>query len=88
MNLNDRIQLSNDILILSERKWYDELINLSDLLIKTRDNLNNKNFKSYLNRIIKIYEDFKWLIDSISYFYIYLKIQIYNIITKKLVYLK
>ena len=73
MNLNDKIKLSNEILILAERKWYDELINLSDLLMKTRDKLDNKNFKSYLNRIIKIYEDFKWLVDSISYFYINLK---------------
>ena len=73
MNLNDKIKLSNEILILAERKWYDELINLSFLLMKTRDKLDNKNFKIYLNRIIKIYEDFKWLVDSLSYFYINLK---------------
>ena len=69
-NLNNRIKLSNDILILPERRWYNELINLSDLLLKMREKLDMKDFKSYLIKIIKIYEDFNWLIDSISTFYL------------------
>ena len=73
MNLSNRIKLSNEILILPERKWYDELIDLSELLTKMRERLDIKNFKGYLSKIIKIYEDFNWLIDSVSYFYINLK---------------
>ena len=72
-NLNNPIKLSNEILILPERNWYNELIDLSELLLETREKLDNRNFKIYLTKIIKIYEDFKWLIDCISYFYINLK---------------
>ena len=73
MNLHNRNNLSNEILFLPERKWYDELIDLSESLIKTRDKLDNRNFKNFLIKLLKIYEDFNWLIDSISYFYINLK---------------
>ena len=75
MNLSNRIKLSNEILISPERKWYDELIELSELLSKIRERLEYKNFKAYLSKIVKIYEDFNWIIDSISYFYIYLNNQ-------------
>ena len=73
MNLNNRIKLSNEILILPERKWYNELIDLSELLTKTREKLDIRNFKIYLSKLIKIYEDFNWLTDSLSNCYINLK---------------
>ena len=73
MNLINRIKLSNEILVLPERKWYNELIDLSELLTKTREKSDNRNFKIYLTKIIKVYEDFNWITDSISNFYINLK---------------
>ena len=73
MNLNNTNNLSYNILELPERKWYDELINLSDLLIKIREKLDIKIFNTYVTKMIKIYENFNWLIDSISTFYINLK---------------
>ena len=56
-NLNNPIKLSNEILILPERNWYNELIDLSELLLETREKLDNRNFKIYLTKIIKIYEE-------------------------------
>ena len=73
INLNDLNKLSYDILSLPERKWYNELIDLNELLIKTREKLDMNVFISYISKIIKIYESFNWLIDSISTFYINLK---------------
>ena len=70
MNLKDRIKLTNTLLSLSERNWYKELNDLSELLIKNREKLELKIFKSCLSKIIKIYEDFNWIIDSISTYYI------------------
>ena len=73
MNLNDKIKLTNTFLSLSERNWYNELNGLSELLIQTREKLELKVFNSYLLKIIKIYEDFNWIIDSISTYYINVK---------------
>ena len=72
-NLKDRNAVSNNILHLPERKWYDELIDLSDFLIRYRDKLDMKNLCIYIVKLIRIYEDFNWLIDSISSFYINIK---------------
>jgi len=72
-NLKNRIKLSNALLSLPERNWYNELNDLSELLIKTRDKLDIKIFDSYILKIVKIYEDFNWLADSLSTFYINVK---------------
>ena len=69
-NLNDKIILSQKILKLKERNWYNELTNISDELKEKRENLNmDNNFNKYLKKIIKIYEHFNWLINSISIYY-------------------
>ena len=69
-NLKDRIKLTNILLSLSERNWYNELNDLSELLIQNREKFELKIFNSYLLKVIKIYEDFNWIIDSISTYYI------------------
>ena len=59
INLNNRIKLSNVLLSLSERNWYNELNDLNELLMKTRDKLDLKIFDSYILKIVKI-KGFKW----------------------------
>ena len=72
-NLKDRNAVSNIILRLPERKWYDELISLNAFLIKYREKFDMQVLSIYLVKIIKIYEDFNWLIDSISTYYTNIK---------------
>ena len=48
INLNDLNKLSYDILSLPERKWYNELIDLNELLIKTREKLDMNAFILYI----------------------------------------
>ena len=70
-NLNDKILLSQKILQLNERNWYYELKNISDELKEKRkqNELDNNYFNIYLKKMIKIYEHFNWLINSISIYY-------------------
>ena len=69
-NLNDKILLSQKILQLHERNWYKELIVISDELKAKRENIDiNDNFNNYLKKIIKLYEHFNWLINSIGIYY-------------------
>ena len=72
-NLKDKNKLTNNLLSLSERNWYNELNDLSERLIKTREKFELKIFVTHLQKIIKIYEDFNWIIDSISSYYINVK---------------
>ena len=81
-NIKDRNFIINNILNLEERKWYDELIELNEFLIKYREKFDMKIFSIYLIKLLKIYEDFNWLIDSISNYYINGKYK--NIINNKL----
>ena len=71
--IKDRNSISNFILHLPERKWYDELIELNEFLIKSREKFDMKILHIYLIKLLKIYEDFNWLIDSISSFYTNIK---------------
>ena len=70
-NLNDKILLSQKILQLHERNWYNELKIISDELKEKRKKmeLDNNYFNTYLQKMIKIYEHFNWLINSISIYY-------------------
>ena len=80
-NIKDRLTISNNILNLPERKWYDELIDLNEFLIKYREKFDMKILSIYIMKLLKIYEDFNWLIYSISSYYT-------NIKYKKLIYNK
>ena len=69
----ERFTVLNNILYLPERKWYDELIDLNEFLIKYREKFDMKILSIYLVKLLKIYEDFNWLVDSISSFYTNIK---------------
>ena len=69
----DRISVTNNILHLPQRKWYDELIDLNEFLVKYREKFDMKILSIYLTKLLKIYEDFNWLIDSISSYYTNIK---------------
>ena len=72
-NIKDRLTISNNILNLPERKWYDELIDLNEFLVKYREKFDMKILSIYIMKLLKIYEDFNWLIDSISSYYTNIK---------------
>ena len=67
----NKINFTNLLLLLPERRWYKELIELSDTLKKNRQNktLDSLFFNEYLNRIIKIYNHFNHLVWALGYFY-------------------
>ena len=52
---------------LRERNWIKESIELSEMTVKRIDNDINK----ILYRLIKLYEDFNWLVESLATFYYY-----------------
>ena len=68
---NNKVNFTNLILSLPERKWYSELIELSDKFKFKRMNKNlDDNFLiEYLNNIIKIYNHFNHLVWALSYYY-------------------
>ena len=67
----NKINFTNLILSLPERKWYNELIELSDKFKLTRrqKNIDDIFLTEYLNKIIKIYNHFNHLVWAISYYY-------------------
>ena len=67
----NKIILANKLLNLHERQWYKEAILLSDSLKSNRENtyLDSGAFNQYLNRIIKLYNHFNWLVWALSYYY-------------------
>ena len=68
---NDRILLTKYILSLEERQWYSELINISDILIKKREKEQIFFSNKFIRKTIKLYEQFKWLIESLGVFFSY-----------------
>ena len=67
----NKVNFTNLILSLPERKWYSELIELSEKLKYSRQkkNIDDSFLIEYLNKIIKIHNHFNHLIWAISYFY-------------------
>ena len=62
---------TNLLLFLPERKWYKELIQLSELikLNRQKPSIDPLIFNDYLNKFIKIYNHFNHLVWAIAYFY-------------------
>ena len=62
---------TNLLLILPERQWYKELIELSDSLKikRIKQSLDSFTLNEYLNKFIKIYNHFNHLVWAIGYFY-------------------
>ena len=66
----DKILLAKYILSLEERQWYIELINITNILINKREKDQILVSNRFIRKSIKLYEQFKWLIESLSiYFY-------------------
>ena len=67
----NKVNFTNLILSLPERKWYEELIELSDKFKFLRQNkkINDSFLIEYLNKMIKIYNHFNHLVWALSYFY-------------------
>ena len=69
-NIHDKIDLSQKLLQLNKRNWYNELKLASDEYkeIKNQKSKDNSLY-FYLRNIIKIHEHFNWIINSISTYY-------------------
>jgi len=67
----NKIDFTNSILLLPERSWYKELIELSDSLkINREKHVGDPLFlNDYLNKFIKIYNHFNHLVWALGYFY-------------------
>ena len=68
--LQNKIELSNLLLALPERDWYKESIFLSEFLKTKREQKENSHFfNEYLNKLIKLYNHFNYIVWALSYFY-------------------
>ena len=67
----NKVNFTNLLLILPERQWYKELIELSDSLKikRVKQSLDSFSLNEYLNKFIKIYNHFNHLVWAIGYFY-------------------
>ena len=67
----NKIDFTNLILSLPERKWYNEIIKLSDKFkyIRQKNNIDDCFLMEYLNKILKIYNHFNHLVWALAYFY-------------------
>ena len=65
----DKMVLAKYLLSLEERQWYIELINISNLLLNKRDQPQIFISDKYIRKIIKLQEQFKWLIESLGIFF-------------------
>ena len=70
-NYKNKINFTNSILSLPERKWYSELIELSDKFksLRQQKSLDDFFLIEYLHKIIKIYNHFNHLVWALAYFY-------------------
>jgi len=70
-NYKNKINFTNSILALPERKWYSELMQLSDKfkLLRQKKSLDDFFLIEYLNKIIKIYNHFNHLVWALAYYY-------------------
>jgi hypothetical protein len=61
--------ISLELLKLNERKWLDELDDISNFLINNREILDDNIYNKYIKQIIIINEHFNWLVNSISKYF-------------------
>ena len=64
----DKLLTTYLLLKLNERNWIKESIEISEM-IKNRD--ENFQINKFLSQIIKLYNDFNWLIESLSTYFFY-----------------
>ena len=69
-NIHNKVDLSQKLLHLNKRNWYDELKLASDEYKERRRKKSKDNsLYFYLRNVIKIHEHFNWIINSISTYY-------------------
>ena len=69
---SNKIKIYMELLKLKERKWQEEMINISKLISYNRmpkNNSNNININYILQKIVMLYDNFNWLINSIGFLY-------------------
>ena len=73
-NKNDKNlqEISFELLKLNERRWIDELDDISNFLINNREILDDNIFNKYIRQLIKIKEHFNFLVNSIGKYFNYL----------------
>lgn len=65
----NKTALSLKLIVLKERRWIRELIEISEMLKVNRENLDSASFLKYLNLTIRLNEQFNWLTWAIAYFF-------------------
>ena len=61
-----------ELLRLKERKWQDDLINISQIISTIRKSKNKNqeiNINYILNKILLLFDHFNWILNSISYYF-------------------
>ena len=66
---NNKYLLSNYLLELKERNWHNELISISNILINKRTDNDILISNKYIRKIIKLQEQFKWIIESLGIYF-------------------
>ena len=62
-------EISFELLKLNERKWLDELDDISNFLINNREIMDDAIYNKYIKQLIKINEHFTWLVNSIAKYF-------------------
>ena len=65
-------EISFELLKMNERRWVDELDDISNFLINNREILDDNIFNKYVRQLIKIKEHFNFLVNSIAKYFDYL----------------
>ena len=65
----DKILLAKHLLSLDERQWYNDLISISNILLNKRERDQILISNKYIRKIIKLQEQFKWLIESLGNYF-------------------
>ena len=58
--------ISFELLKLNERQWFEELDEISNILIEKRGNFNDNIYNKYIHKMIKIHEHFNWIVNSLG----------------------
>ena len=66
---NNKYILSNYLLELKERKWYNELIDITNLLMDKREENEILISNKYIRKVIKLQEHFNWLVESLGIYF-------------------
>ena len=69
---SNKLKICIELLKLKERKWQEEIVNISKLISYNRmpkNNIHHINLNYILQKIVLLYDNFNWLINSLGYVY-------------------